>query len=76
MEDKWDLFISYSSKNQDWAFSFRDQMQKRKLKAWMAPDSIPVGSRYAAEINKAVMSSSCFVLLHLRNLSLLKENWN
>ncbi len=57
------LFISYSTKNQSFADSFRELLRKNGIDTWMAPYDIPVGAKYAQVINKAIKSCNCFVLL-------------
>lgn len=56
-------FISYSTKNRTSADEIRKIFQKNNIDIWMAPYSIPVGSKYAAEITKGIRECSCFVLL-------------
>jgi hypothetical protein len=56
-------FISYSSKNQQMADSFRTLFNQNGIKTWMAPGDIPFGSTYTSTINRAIKDSSCFVLL-------------
>ena len=56
-------FISYSTKNQAAADSLRDLLKKNRIDSWMAPYDIPVGSKYANVINKAIKDCSCFILL-------------
>ncbi len=56
-------FISYSTINQAAADSLRDLLKKNRIDSWMAPYDIPVGSKYANVINKAIKDCSCFILL-------------
>lgn len=56
-------FISYSSKNHTYAEIFRKILINNKIEMWMAPYSIPAGSKYAQEISRAIKECSCFVLL-------------
>ena len=56
-------FISYSTKNQASADAMRELFHKNSIDTWMAPYDIPVGSKYAAVITKAIRDCSCFVLL-------------
>lgn len=56
-------FISYSSKNQSSADSMRALLDKNNIDTWMAPYDIPIGSKYAMVINRAVKDCSCFILL-------------
>ena len=56
-------FISYSSKNQQIADSFRTLLNRNGIETWMAPGDIPFGSTYTSTINRAIKGASCFVLL-------------
>lgn len=56
-------FISYSTKNQSSADAMHTLLAKHGIKTWMAPYDIPVGSKYAMVINRAVKECSCFILL-------------
>lgn len=56
-------FISYSSKNQHMADSFRALFNQNGIKTWMAPGDIPAGSSYMKEITHALKNCSCLVLL-------------
>lgn len=57
------VFISYSTKNQQMADSFRVLLNQNGIETWMAPGDIPFGSTYTATINRAIKDSSCFMLL-------------
>ncbi len=56
-------FISYSTKNQAEADAMREYLKKHGVEVWMAPGDIPVGSKYARVINKAIKGCSCVVLM-------------
>ncbi|MBQ9369884.1 MAG: toll/interleukin-1 receptor domain-containing protein [Clostridia bacterium] len=56
-------FISYSSKNQQYADAIRALFAENRISTWMAPYDIPVGSQYAKEINRAIREASCVVLI-------------
>jgi len=56
-------FISYSSKDQPVADSVRELFKKKGITTWMAPYDIPVGSKYALVISKALKECACLVLL-------------
>lgn len=56
-------FISYSTKNQAFADAMRAIFDKHRIDTWMAPYDVPAGSKYAAEITKAIRDCGCFVLL-------------
>lgn len=61
------VFISYSTKNQQMADSFRVLLNQNGIETWMAPGDIPFGSTYMATINRAIKDSSCFMLLFSEN---------
>lgn len=65
-------FISYSTKNQAMADAIRNTFTANKIDTWMAPYSIPPGSKYAQSITNAIRNCSCFVLL-LSNASQASE---
>lgn len=65
-------FISYSTKNQETADAIRNTFIANKIDTWMAPYSIPPGSKYAKSITNAIRHCSCFVLL-LSNASQSSE---
>lgn len=56
-------FISYSTKNQQMADSFKTLFNQNGIETWMAPGDIPFGSTYTSTINRAIKGASCFVLL-------------
>ena len=56
-------FISYSTKNQQMADSFKTLFNQNNIKTWMALGDIPFGSTYTSTINSAIRGASCFVLL-------------
>ena len=56
-------FISYSTQNKGAAEAIQHLFAKHNIETWMAPNDIPVGSRYAEVINKAVKDCACLVLL-------------
>lgn len=56
-------FISYSSENRNVADEIRALFKNKAIETWMAPYDIPAGSKYAAEITRAVRNCSCFVLV-------------
>lgn len=56
-------FISYSTKNQAAADALREFLNCKGVATWQAPGDIPVGSKYAQVINRAVRECSCFVLI-------------
>lgn len=58
-----DVFISYKAEEINEAKKVRDFLQENGIKCWMAPDSIPGGSSYAAEINAAIKNCRAFILI-------------
>lgn len=56
-------FISYSSKELKTAEKLKNILNKNGIDTWIAPEDIPVGSKYAEVINKAVKNCGCFILL-------------
>lgn len=58
-----DVFISYSSRQSDLAYQMRESLEKKHLQCWMAPESIPAGSSYLAEIPVALSRTPLVVLL-------------
>lgn len=56
-------FISYSSKNESFANSINKLFKQNGINTWMAPNDIPIGSKYAEIITPALRECSCLVLL-------------
>lgn len=61
--EKPQVFISYSTKNADYAFQLRDGLEKAGIRCWIAPDCIPTGSCYLEEIPLALSSAPIFALI-------------
>ena len=57
------VFISYSSKNKDYAEAMLQLLKDEKIYTWMAPYDIPAGSKYAHVIHDAIQKCSCVLLL-------------
>ena len=57
------VFISYKSEEYKEAAWVRDCLIKNGIPCWMAPDSIPGGSSYADEIERAIEACQVFVLV-------------
>ena len=57
------VFISYSTKNKDYADTLRDMLEAQRVTTWMAPYSIPPGSKYAQTITKGIRDCDCFLLV-------------
>lgn len=58
-----DVFISYSSKNPEAAQAICHVLEENGIKCWMAPRDIPLGSKYAAVISRAIKGSKAVVLV-------------
>ena len=58
-----DIFISYSSKNSTAAQAVCHELEDNGIKCWMAPRDIPVGSKYASVITKAIVDCRMVVLV-------------
>lgn len=58
-----DIFISYSTKNQDIAVKVRRYLEAHGITCWMAPESIPAGSNYTKEIPYGILNSKIAVLI-------------
>ena len=56
-------FISYSHKQKAAVDAIREYLNRNGIRTWMAPGDIPPGSKYAAEINRAIKQCACFVLM-------------
>ena len=56
-------FISYSSKNAEIEGKINRFLKQNEVETWVAPDDIPIGSKYAEMINKAIKNCGCFILL-------------
>lgn len=57
------VFISYKAEEYKQANWVRTRLESSGIPCWMAPDSIPGGTSYAAEIPKAIGECSAFVLI-------------
>ena len=68
-----DVFISYSSKELDAVNLVRKTLKDNGISVWMAPDSIPSGSSYVAEIPKAISECKVFLLVLSNNSQ--KSEW-
>ena len=68
-----DVFISYSSKDKEIAFTFKRYLEAKNVKCWIAPDSIPGGGDYSDAIPKGIDGSHLFILLLSPNS--LESKW-
>lgn len=60
---KYDVFISYSSRNQDIANAICHVLEDAKIRCWIAPRDIQAGTKYASVIRRAIESCDVFVLV-------------
>lgn len=58
-----DVFISYSSKNSDWAKYVANTLSLNQVTYWIAPNCIPGGSNYTKEIPTAIKKCKIFLIL-------------
>ena len=63
----YDVFISYSSKDESKAIEIRDYLVEKNIKCWMAPDSIPMGADYQSEIPEGINNANILVLVLSEN---------
>lgn len=64
---KYDVFISYSSKDIDVAERLCQHLENNAIKCWMAPNSLEPGRSYASEIVRGIKNSQIFVLVFSSN---------
>ena len=57
------VFISYRSTDKEVAYETKNILEQNGIESWMAPESIPAGSDYGAEIPKALEDCSAFLIL-------------
>lgn len=58
-----DVFISYSSKDREWAEQICHVLELNHISYWIAPECIPGGSNYTTEIPLAIQSCCVFFIL-------------
>ena len=68
-----DIFISYSSKDKDFAFGLKKYLDTKNVTCWIAPNSIPAGDDYSDAIPKGIDESRLFILLLSPNS--LESKW-
>lgn len=73
---KHDVFISYSSKDQEIAFEICDVIESNNLKCWIAPRDVVGGKSYAREIIEAINDATVvlFIFSDNSNKSVHVEN--
>ena len=57
------VFISYSTKDQDYVNIIKKTFEDNNIRFWIAPDSIPAGSEYTEVIVDAIENSTIIVLV-------------
>lgn len=67
------VFISYSTKEYEIAEQTKRILEANGIPCWMAPQSIPAGSDYAAEIPRAI--ANCKALLLILSEASQESNW-
>ena len=62
-----DIFISYSSKDNNIAYDVCNLLEMNGLQCWIAPRDIPTGSNAISEIAKGINDSSLTVVIFSKN---------
>lgn len=62
-EETTKVFISYSSKNEEFALALYKECLNFNLDVWFAPKSIQIGESYAPAIYKAIKDCNVFILI-------------
>ena len=57
------IFISYKAEEIETAEQIKNKIENSGYSCWMAPDSIPVGSNYASEVENAIKNCKALVLI-------------
>lgn len=52
--DYYSTFISYSSKNQDFAMRLHADLQSKGVRCWFAPEDIKIGDKFRQRIDEAI----------------------
>ena len=63
MEYKYDVFISYSSRNQAVADAICHELESSGIRCWYAPRNIGAGQSWAGAIISAIRECRVFVLV-------------
>lgn len=58
-----DVFISYSTKDSNDAYTVKNVLETNGISCWIAPESIPGGSNYTKSIPKAISDCKIFILI-------------
>lgn len=67
------VFISFSSKDNETALSIYEGLSHRAVKCWISSRHVSPGGNYMNEIVSALTSSSVMVLIYSKNANLSKE---
>ncbi len=67
------VFISFSSKNNETALRIYDGLTNREVKCWISSKHVPPGGNFMNEIVSALSSSSVMVLIYSHDANLSKE---
>ena len=59
----YDIFVSYSSKQADYAHALVDRLEKGGIRCWIAPRDILPGKEYPSEIARGLREAKALVLL-------------
>ena len=62
-----DVFVSYASKEVDYARALVDHLEKDGLRCWIAPRDIALGREYPSEIVKGLRRAKALVVILSRN---------
>lgn len=63
-DPKYDVFISYSSKNKNVADAIVSTMENQRIKCWYAPRDVLPGESWAGAIKGAIKQTQIFVLVY------------
>ena len=63
----YDVFISYSSRNQQLAYAMCHALEQHKIKCWIAPRDVQPGNPYAREIINGIESCRIMILVFTRD---------
>ena len=61
--DKYDCFISHSSKDMTNAMSLVERLESRGVNCWVAPRNIDAGANYSDEIVEGIRTSASLIVL-------------
>lgn len=70
MDNNYDVFISYSSKDEAAANAVCDTLENHNINCWIAPRNVEPGEKYARAIIKGIKESKLMVLIFSYNSNL------